>query len=88
MSPVPDSAVRSLSLREKLETLSRERDVLIALLDLTRSGLREGDTLIHRTNGTRGRLLVQRTGPAAGIMVQTADGKHCPFSNDWIGHAR
>lgn len=88
MNPAIQPEVRGLSLREKLDVLDREREVLIALRELTRSGLREGDTLTHRTEGKSGRLLVQRTGPAAGILVQTANGERYPFSTDWIAHAR
>ncbi|MPN53582.1 hypothetical protein SDC9_201246 [bioreactor metagenome] len=73
---------------EKLDALAQEREVLIALRDLARAELREGDTLTHRIDGTVGRLTVQRTGPAAGIVVQTNDGKRLPFSTDWVCRSR
>lgn len=87
---IPDTfaAVRGLSLQEKLETLAREREVLMALRDLARRGLREGDLLKHSIDGCEGRLTVQRTGPAAGILVQTGDGTRLPYSSDWIARPR
>lgn len=87
MSPESKPSVHALSMREKLDALAREREVLIALRDLARSGLHEGDTLTHRTEGKQGRLLVQRTGPSAGIMIQTTDGERCPYSSEWIGRS-
>lgn len=73
---------------EKLETLAREREVLMALRDLARRGLREGDLLRHSVEGCEGRLTVQRTGPQAGILVQTGDGQRRPYSSEWIARPR
>lgn len=73
----------ALSLRDKLEQLGREREVLIAQRDLARAGVRSGMALTHARQGWRGRLVIQRSGPKVGIHVLAEDGSVHPYDSDW-----
>ena len=44
-----------LSLQDKLDRISHDRDVLAQLRDLARKGLHDGDAVRHRDSGACGR---------------------------------
>lgn len=72
-----------LSLQEKLDRIADDREFLALLRDLARQGLRDGDAVVHRTDGCRGRLNVSRD-PAQALVARD-DGTAVPFSRaEWM----
>jgi hypothetical protein len=72
-----------LSLQDKLDRISHDRDVLAELRDLARQGLHEGDMVRHRESGERGRLAVLRGATVPSSVVQLDDGRQVPFDPSW-----
>jgi hypothetical protein len=72
-----------LSLQDKLDRISHDRDVLAQLRDLARQGLHEGDTVRHRESGERGRLTILRGEAVPSSVVQLDDGRQVPFDPSW-----
>ena len=72
-----------LSLQDKLDRISRDRDVLAQLRDLARQGLHDGDVVRHRASGARGRVMVLRAEPVPCSVVQLDDGRQVPFDAGW-----
>lgn len=83
MSTEPHIPSQGLSFRDKLDQLSREREVLIAQRDLARAGVRAGMHLIHAVTGARGQLEIRRSGRDAGIDVRLEDGSRAAYCGDW-----
>jgi hypothetical protein len=84
MNPVPPQPYSPLSLQDKLDQISRDRKVLDIRRELMRHGLQDGDLVEHRTDGSLGRLEVQRSGADPGPEVLLEDGSRVPFSApDW-----
>lgn len=75
-----------LSLQDKLDRISHDLRVLAVLRDLMRHGLHDGDALQRRSDGTRGRLIVQRSADPHPVVVLD-DGTQVPFSADDWGRA-
>lgn len=72
-----------LSLQEKLDRIAHERETLALLRDLARLGLKDGDAVVHRKDGVRGRLVVNRE--RAEALVAREDGTEVPFDRaDWM----
>jgi hypothetical protein len=83
MDPVARSSP-PLSLQDKLDLISYDRKVLSLLRDLMRHGLHDGDTVQHRADGSRGRLLVVRGAAEPVPVVLLEDGTQVPFrASDW-----
>jgi len=72
-----------LSLQDKLDRISHDRDVLAQLRDLARQGLHDGDSVRHRESGTCGRVRVLRAEPVPCSVVQLDDGRQVPFDSGW-----
>jgi hypothetical protein len=72
-----------LSLQDKLDRISHDRDVLAQLRDLARRGLHDGDSVCHRESGVCGRVLVLRAEPVPCSVVQLDDGRQVPFDSGW-----
>jgi hypothetical protein len=72
-----------LSLQDKLDRISHDRDVLAQLRDLARKGLHDGDAVRHRDSGACGRVLVLRGEPVPCSVVQLEDGRQVPFDGGW-----
>jgi hypothetical protein len=72
-----------LSLQDKLDRISHDRDVLAQLRDLARQGLHDGDAVRHRETGACGRVRVLRAEPVPCSVVQLEDGAHVPFDAAW-----
>lgn len=83
----PNSPVRGapLSLQDKLDQISHERDLLAVRRELARDGLHEGDVLSNVDNGESGRLVViARNGAAPYSAVRLENGTELPFDkNHW-----
>ena len=72
-----------LSLQDKLDRISHDRDVLAQLRDLARKGLHDGDAVRHRDSGACGRVRVLRGEPVPCSVVQLEDGQQVPFDGGW-----
>lgn len=72
-----------LSLQDKLDRISHDRDVLAQLRDLARNGLHEGDPVQQRDSGARGRVVVLRADPVPCSVVELDDGRQVPFDGTW-----
>ena len=72
-----------LSLQDKLDRISHDRDVLAQLRDLARQGLHDGDVVRHRASGARGRVMVLRAEQVPCSVVQLDDGRQVPFDSGW-----
>lgn len=75
--------VPPLSLQDKLDRISHDRDVLAQLRDLARQGLHDGDAVRHRDSGARGRVMVLRSAEVPCSVVQLEDGRQVPFDPAW-----
>ena len=72
-----------LSLQDKIDRISHERRVLAVLRELMRHGLHDGDDVSHRTDGTRGRLIVLRSSEPQPVVLMD-DGTQIAFrAEDW-----
>jgi hypothetical protein len=71
----------ALSLQNKLDQISHDRDVLQLMRDLARAGLREGDLVRHRGDGSPGRLTIARQDDPPRVLVALDNGSHEPFSS-------
>ena len=81
--------VPPLSLQDKLDRISHERDVLAQLRDLARQGLHDGDSVRQRESGACGRVVVLRGEPVPRSVVQLDDGRQVPFDTSWsAAHGR
>jgi hypothetical protein len=67
-----------LSLQDKLDHISHERDVLALLRELARQGLGDGDAVRHRVTGERGVLSIVRE-PVPHAVVLLDNGGQGPF---------
>ena len=76
--------VAPLSLQDKLDRISHDRDVLAQLRDLARNGLHEGDPVRHAESGAWGRVIVLRSDPAPCSVVELDDGGQVPFDAGWL----
>jgi hypothetical protein len=72
-----------LSLQDKLDRISHDRDVLAQLRDLARHGLQDGDPVCHRASGAVGRVVVLRTEPVPCSVVRLDAGGQVPFDSGW-----
>lgn len=72
-----------LSLQDKLDRISHDRDVLAQLRNLARQGLHEGDAVRHRDSGACGRVTVLRAEPVPCSVVLLDDGEQVPFDSNW-----
>jgi hypothetical protein len=72
-----------LSLQDKLDRISHERDVLAQLRDLARQGLHDGDSVRHRESGARGRVVVLRGEALPCSVVKLDAGGEVPFDASW-----
>lgn len=72
-----------LSLQDKLDRISHDRDVLAQLKDLARQGLHDGDCVEQRQSGVRGRVIVLRSEAVPSSVVQLEDGRQVPFDASW-----
>jgi hypothetical protein len=72
-----------LSLQDKLDRISHDRDVLAQLRDLARQGLQDGDSVRHRDSGASGRVVILRSEPVPCSVVQLDDGGQVPFDASW-----
>lgn len=72
-----------LSLQDKLDRISHERDVLAQLRELARQGLHDGDPVRHRDSGACGKVVVLRSEAVPCSVVQLDDGRQVPFDADW-----
>lgn len=77
-----------LSLQDKLDRISHDRDVLAQLRDLARQGLHDGDSVRHRESGACGRVVVLRAEPVPCSVVELDDGRQVPFDASWSPAAR
>lgn len=71
-----------LSLQDKLDRISHDRDVLAQLRDLARQGLHDGDAVRHSQSGICGRVVVLREAIPCSV-VQLDDGRQVPFDASW-----
>lgn len=72
-----------LSLQDKLDRISHDRDVLAQLRDLARNGLHDGDPVRHAESGACGRVVVLRSDPVPCSVVELDDGRQVPFDGSW-----
>jgi hypothetical protein len=72
----------ALSLQNKLDQISHDRDVLHLMRDLARAGLREGDRVRHVATGSVGRLSIARQDDPPRLLVALDDGGHEAFASD------
>ncbi|MGE5161363.1 MAG: hypothetical protein ACM3O5_07650 [Betaproteobacteria bacterium] len=72
-----------LSLQDKLDRISHDRDVLAQLRDLARRGLHDGDPVCHRESGARGRVVLLRAERVPCSVVQLDDGRQVPLDCGW-----
>lgn len=80
MKSLPPARTTPLSLQDKLDHISYERDVLAIRRDLARHGLHEGDSVRHLNDGVRGRVVViARSGTVPYSAVETDTGGELPF---------
>ena len=77
-----------LSLQDKLDRISHDRDVLEQLRHLARQGLHDGDEVRHRESGACGRVVVRRADPVPSSVVQLDDGRQVPFDSGWSANRR
>jgi hypothetical protein len=68
-----------LSLQDKLDRISYERDVLAVRRDLARQGLTEGDTVLNADNGQSGVVVVVSNGALPYCAVRLENGSELPF---------
>lgn len=71
-----------LSLQDKLDRISHDRDVLAQLRDLARRGLHDGDTVRHRDSGACGRVVVLREHVPRSVVLLD-DGRQEPLDANW-----
>ena len=71
-----------LSLQDKLDRISHDREVLALLRELARHGLHDGDAVRNSATGVCGHVVVLRDA-APRSVVQTDDGKQVPFDSSW-----
>lgn len=76
-------AASPLSLQDKLDRISHDRDVLAQLRDLARQGLHDGDCVRHRDSGASGRVVILRSAPVPCSVVQLDGGGQVPFDASW-----
>jgi hypothetical protein len=80
MNSNPSDRSAPLSLQDKLDRISQERDLLAVRRDLARHGLHEGDTVRNIANGASGRLvIVARNGATPCSAVRLDNGTELPF---------
>jgi hypothetical protein len=72
-----------LTLQDKLDRISHDRDVLAQLRDLARHGLQDGDCVLHRDSGACGRVVILRGATVPCSVVQLDDGRQVPFDPSW-----
>jgi hypothetical protein len=72
----------ALSLQNKLDQISHDRDVLHLMRDLARCGLRDGDPVRHVVSGSVGRLTITRQDDPPRVLVALENGSHEAFSLD------
>ena len=72
-----------LSLQDKLDRISHDRDVLAQLRDPARRGLADGDPVCHRASGACGRVVVLRAERIPCSVVQLYDGRQVPLDSGW-----
>ncbi|MGZ8253789.1 MAG: hypothetical protein ACXW2G_09895 [Burkholderiaceae bacterium] len=78
-----------LSLQDKLDRISHDRDVLAQLRDLARQGLQDGDSVRHQASGACGRVVILRSDAVPCSVVELADGRQVPFDASWrAAHGR
>ena len=87
MKEAPGGAA-PLSLQDKLDRISHDRDVLAQLRDLARRGLHDGDSVRHRDSGAHGRVVVLRTERIPCSVVELDDGRQVPFDSSWSPTSR
>ena len=84
MDPASSRPTSPLSLQDKLDLITRDRKVLDVLRELVRLGLHDGDRVEHCTDGSLGRIEVQRSAADPGTVVLLEDGSRVPFhASDW-----
>jgi hypothetical protein len=80
MNSNPSGRHEPLSLQDKLDRISHERDLLAVRRDLARHGLHEGDMVRNVDNGASGRLvIVARSGATPYCTVRLDNGSDLPF---------
>jgi hypothetical protein len=72
-----------LSLQDKLDRISHERDILALLRELARHGLHDGDRVVQQASGKAGRVTVLRSAEKPSCIVELADGAQVPFDASW-----
>ncbi len=72
-----------LTLQDKLDRISHDRDVLAQLRDLARQGLQDGDCVRHVDSGASGRVVILRSECVPCSVVQLDDGRRVPFDASW-----
>lgn len=72
-----------LTLQDKLDRISHEREVLAQLRSLARRGLHDGDRVRQRPGGAEGRVIVLRDADEPCCVVELADGRQVPFDASW-----
>jgi hypothetical protein len=72
-----------LSLQDKLDRISHERDILAQLRELARHGLHEGDAVVQLVSGAAGRVIVLRTADKPCCVVELPNGAQVPFDASW-----
>lgn len=78
-----------LSLQEKLDRISHDRDVLAQLRDLARQGFHDGECVRHCESGASGRVTVLRAEAVPCSVVMLDDGGQVPFdARAWRPAAR
>jgi hypothetical protein len=77
-----------LSLQDKLDRISHDRDVLAQLRDLARRGLHDGDSVRHSESGACGRVVVLRGERVPCSVVELDDGRQVPFDASWSAASR
>ena len=77
-----------LSLQDKLDRISHDRDVLAQLRDLARRGLHDGDLVFHRESGACGRVTVLRAEQVPCSVVELDDGRQVPLDSSWSSTRR
>jgi hypothetical protein len=72
-----------LSLQDKLDQISHERQVLAQLRELARQGLHDGDRVVQGPGKETGRVIVLRSAAEPCCVVELADGRQVPFDSSW-----
>lgn len=73
-----------LSLQDKLDRISHDREVLAQLRTLARRGLHDGDRVVQRPSGAAGRVIVIRSTAEPCCVVELSDGQQVPFDTSWV----